>query len=149
MKQIILMLAMLATTSSFAFANKAKIPFGERQVLNKVYDLPNTAEFNLDNANYVDLATLHTEFNIAYILPLYITQEPILVAYDEQTEKYFGIPEDELKRILATQNLKMGDVIGLPFYTRYGCKIMVLLFIALLIWGSIPSEKRKIIPKNV
>ncbi|WAC42598.1 hypothetical protein [Pedobacter sp. SL55] len=148
MKKIILSLTILATASNLVSA-KLKIPFGERQVLNKVYDLPNTADFKLDNGNYVDLATLHTEFNIAYILPLYITQEPILVAYDKQSETYFNIPENELKNILAAQKINETDIIGLPFYTRYGCKIMVLLFVALLIWGSIPGEKRKITPKQV
>lgn len=148
MKKIILTLTILALATNLLSA-KVKIPFGERQALNKVYDLPNTDEFKLDNGNYIDLATLHTEFNIAYFLPLYITEEPILVAYDEKTERYFGLSENELKGILASQNIKQEDIIGLPFYTRYGCKILVIAFIALLIWGSIPSGKRKITPKNV
>ena len=148
MRKVLFTLIVLALTYNFALA-KAKIPFGERQVLNKVYDLPNTTEFQLENGNYVDLATLHTEFNIAYILPLYITKEPILVAYDEKTEKYFGISDSELTSILEARNLKQEDIIGLPFYTRYGCKIMVLILVALLIWGSIPSEKTKITPKNI
>lgn len=148
MKQIILTLTLLVSASGFVFA-KAKIPIGEREVLNKVYDLPNTAQFKLENGNYLDLATLHKEFNIAYILPLYITQEPILVAYDEQSETYFNIPEKELKSILVTQKLNEDDINSLPFYTRYGCKLLVLLFIAFLIWGNLPSKKSTVIPKQV
>lgn len=148
MKQIILTLTLLVSASGFVFA-KAKIPIGEREVLNKVYDLPNTAQFKLENGNYLDLATLHKEFNIAYILPLYITQEPILVAYDEQSETYFNIPEKELKSILVAQKLNEDDINSLPFYTRYGCKLLVLLFIAFLIWGNLPSKKSKVIPKQV
>lgn len=61
-----------------------KIPFGDREVLNKVADLPDTEEYKTDNGNYIDLGTIHQEFNIAYILPLYIEQEPRLVGYCEK-----------------------------------------------------------------
>ena len=148
MKQLILTLVILLNTCLLA-SSKAKIPIGERQVLNKVYDLPNTEEFKLDNGNYLDLATVHQEFNIAYILPLYITQEPKLVAYDEKTERYFDIPENELKAFLAGEKLSEDKLNRLPFYTRYGAKLIVIVFVAFLIWGNLPSKKTKVIPTKI
>ena len=59
-------------------ARGVRIPFGDREVLNKVADLPDTDDYKIDEGNYIDLATLHQEFNIAYILPLYIEKEPRL-----------------------------------------------------------------------
>ncbi|WP_316809503.1 hypothetical protein [Pedobacter agri] len=147
-KQIVLVLLIVLATSSLALA-KGRIPIGERSVLNTVHDLPNINDFKLDSGNYLDLATLHKEFNIAYILPLYITQEPKLVIYDEETDRYFDLPESELKVLLRSQKLNQKDLIGLPFYTRYGAKLIVILFLAFIIWGILPYQKPKVIPKTV
>lgn len=148
LKQFVLAFTIIVSTSNLIFA-KARIPIGERVVLNTVHDLPDTDEFKLDNGNYLNLATLHKEFNIAYILPLYITQEPKLVGYDEKTERYFDLPESELKQLLLTQKLNQKDLIGLPFYTRYGAKLIVILFVAFLISGNLPYQKPKVTPTTV
>ena len=147
-KQFYLASAVILSASNFLSA-KAKIPIGEREVLVKVNDLPNTEDFKLENGNYLDLATLHKEFNIAYILPLYITEEPKLVGYDEKTEEFYNIPDEELDSILAAQKLNKEDLEKLSFYTRYGGKLVALLLIAFIIWGAIPSKKEKVEATNV
>jgi len=147
-KQCILLITFFLASTHLATA-KAKIPIGEREVLNKVYDLPKTGEFKLDNGNYLDLATLHKEFNIAYILPLYITQDPKIVGYDEKSGSFYDVPETELNTILANQKQNYGNLNKLPFYTKYGGKLVALLIISLLIWGSLPTKKSKVKPKQV
>ncbi|MDR6337412.1 hypothetical protein HNQ91_000434 [Filimonas zeae] len=135
----------IATLAITCFSTTAsarlKIPFGEREVLNKVHDLPDTEEFKLRNGNHLDLATFHKEFNIAYILPLYVTEEPKLVGFDAKTETYYDIPETEMNEILAAQKLDKAKLNKLPFYTRYGGKAVAVLLIAFIIWGIIPSKK--------
>ena len=149
MKLRIIVFSIFVVFASSDLSAKAKIPFGERDALIKVHDLPNTEEYKLDNGNYLDLATLHKEFNIAYILPLYITEEPRIVGFDEKTDTYYDIPENDLKAIIAEQKLNEDKLIQLPFYTRYGAKLVVLFLIAFSIWGSIPSKKAKVTPKKV
>ena len=139
---------LIAFSSTSVFA-RLKIPFGEREVLNKVYDLPNTEEFKAEHGNFMDLATLHKEFNIAYFLPLYVTEEPKLVGYDEQTDTFYDIPQDEIDAVLASQKLNKEDLNKLPFYTRYGGKIVAILIIGLMIWGVIPSKKEEVGPTNI
>lgn len=141
--------ASLIVFSSASVFAKAKIPLGEREVLNKVLDLPDTDEFKLKDGNFFDLATLHKEFNIAYLLPLYITEEPKLVGFDEQNETFYDIPQNEIDAILASQKVKKEDLNKLPFYTKYGGKIVALLIVGLLIWGVIPSKKQKVEPQNI
>lgn len=136
----IALLIVFSSTSVFA---GIRIPLGKREVLNKVYDLPNTDEFKLKDGNFLDLATLHTEFNIAYILPLYVTEEPKLVGFDEKTDSFYDIPQEELDGILASQKLNKEKLNKLPFYTRYGGKIVALLLIWLMIWGVIPSKEKE------
>ncbi|WP_289662808.1 hypothetical protein [Flavobacterium panacagri] len=144
-----LFIALIIMLFSNSIAAKVKIPFGEREVLNKVYDLPNTDEFKLKDGNFMDLATLHKEFNIAYFLPLYIMEEPKIVGYDEKTEAFYDIPQNEIDEIIASQKLKKENLLQLPFYTKYGGKLVAGLIIGLLIWGSIPSKKDKVEPRNV
>lgn len=132
--------AAITSFSSAAFA-KIRIPLGEREVLKKVHDLPDTDEFKLQNGNHVDLATLHKEFNIAYILPLYVITEPKLVGFDAKTNTCYDIPDKEMNEILASQKLDKAKLNKLPFYTRYGGKIVAGLLILLIIWGLIPSKK--------
>ena len=148
LKPIFMASALMLSASNFLSA-KAKIPIGEREVLNKVYDLPNTDDFKLENGDYLDLATLHKEFNIAYILPLYIMEEPKLVGYDEKTDEFYNIPDKEMDELLVSQKLKKDELNKLPFYTRYGGKLVAFLLIAFIIWGAIPSKKKRVEPTNV
>ena len=107
----IFIVLLIAFSSTSAFA-KAKIPLGEREVLKKVCDLPDTDEFKLKDGHFFDLATLHKEFNIAYFLPLYVTEEPKLVGFDEQSETYYDLPQNEIDAILASQKLKKKNSIN-------------------------------------
>jgi hypothetical protein len=145
----LIFIALLVVFSSTSVFAKAKIPFGEREVLNKVLDLPDTDEFKLKDGNFFDLATLHKEFNIAYLLPLYIIEEPKLVGFDEQADTFYDIPQNEIDAILASQKLNKEELNKLSVYTRYGGKIVALLIIGLLIWGVIPSKKEKVEPTNI
>ncbi|WP_223233363.1 hypothetical protein [Chitinophaga sp. CF418] len=142
-------IALLITFSSTSVFAGIKIPFGEREVLNKVYDLPNTDEFKSDDGNFIDLATLHKEYNIAYFLPLYVMEEPKLVIFDQQRDAFYDIPQDKIDAILASQKLKKEELNKLPFYTRYGGKIVAVLIIAALIWGVIPSKKEEVEAKDI
>src|ERR1044072_3705409 len=103
MRILIVLLFAFSSTSAFA---KLKIPFGEREVLKKVYDLPDTDSFKVKEGQYFDLATLHNEYNIAWFLPLYITEEPRLVGYDGQADSYYDIPQDEIDAIFESKKLK-------------------------------------------
>ena len=141
--------ALIIMLFSNSIAAKVKIPFGEREVLNKVYDLPNTDEFKLKDGNFMDLARIHKEFNIAYFLPLYIIEEPKIAGYDEKTETFYDLSQNEIDEIIASQKLNKENLLQLPFYTKYGGKLVAVLIIGLLIWGSIPSKKDKVQPRNV
>lgn len=142
-------IALLIMCSSTAVSAKAKIPFGEREVLSKVHDLPDTDEFKLKDGSFFDLATIHKEFNIAYFLPLYIIEAPKLVAFDGQTASYYELPLNEMDALLASQKLNREELTKLPFYTKYGGKIVAALLVGFLIWGVIPSKKEKVEPVTV
>lgn len=130
-------------------ARGLKIPFGDREVLTKVADLPDTEEYQTDDGNYIDLATFHQEFNIAYLLPLYIEKEPRLVGYCEKEDTYYELTEEQLATILKENNLDGEKLNKDSFYSRYGGKAVGLLIIALIIWGCIPGKKKEVKPVEV
>ena len=136
-------------------ARGLKIPFGDREVLTKVADLPDTEEYQTDDGNYIDLATFHQEFNIAYLLPLYIEKEPRLVGYCEKEDTYYELTEEGRKTLSyfekdISQDIKNEVKEYLEsFYSRYGGKAVGLLIIALIIWGCIPGKKKEVKPVEV
>ena len=67
---------------------RARIPVGTRDVIDVVYNIPAEDSIIIDGKN-VNLARMHKEFNIAYFLPLWVTEEPKLVLYDAPTETYY------------------------------------------------------------
>jgi hypothetical protein len=113
-----------------------------------VYDLPDTDEFKSEHGNFIELATLHKEYNIAYFLPLYVLEEPKLVLFDEKMDSFYDLPQDKVDAILASQKLNKEELNKLPFYTRYGGKIVALLIIGLLIWGIIITRKEDAAPQD-
>lgn len=143
-------LSTVLVLSSYQADAKAKIPFGDREVLTLVADLPDTEEFLIEKGSkltnrpdeYLDLATIHEEFNIAWVLPLWINKEPRLVGYNKAKDLYYEIPDAELNQILAENKLDRKKLEKLGFYTRYGGKLVALAIIAFIIWGLIPSKKK-------
>ena len=54
---------------------RGRIPVGEREYATVVAELPDTEDYMTEEGNYIDLATIHTAFTVAYI-PIYVTEEP-------------------------------------------------------------------------
>ncbi|MBO9595672.1 MAG: hypothetical protein J7599_22405 [Niabella sp.] len=129
---------------------RLKIPFGNREVLQTAADLPDTEAYALpDNKHHLDLGVLHEEFNIAYILPLWITKEPRLVGYDKQNDTFYELTGEQLREILSENRLEEKKLLRLGFYTRYGGKLVGLLLLSLIIYGFLPSKPKTIAPQRV
>ena len=126
---------------------RLKIPFGNREVLSKVADLPDTEEYKIGTSEgYLDLGMLYEEYNIAWIMPLSVTKEPRLVGITKDKSSYYEIPEEELQKILTENKLDKDKLLKIGFYTRYGGKIVAGVLVALIIWGFIPSKKKPVEP---
>ncbi|WP_294481820.1 hypothetical protein [uncultured Bacteroides sp.] len=141
--------SLLLLSCQITSARGVRIPFGDHEVLTKVADLPDTEDYQTEEGNYIDLGTLHQEFNIAYILPLYIEKEPRLVGYCVKEDVYYELNEEQIAAILKENNLDGEKLNKVGFYSRYGGKIVALIIIVLIIWGFVPSKKEKVKPIEV
>jgi hypothetical protein len=101
--------AMFTLCTTNAMYGRAKIPFGKADKIEMVADLPNTDEFKITKmgSRYYDLGRLHQEFNIAWIIPAYVTQEPKLVLFDKEIDNtYYELTDEQLNKILADNKLE-------------------------------------------
>lgn len=141
---ILFTLAAIALLScQTASARGIRVPFGTREVINIVAELPDSVQYETEDGNFIDMATIHEEYNIAYFLPLYIEKEPRLVGYSEVEDIYYEMTDEQLAEILQENNLDGEKLNRLGFYTRYGGKLVALILIGLIIYGYMSSRNSK------
>lgn len=140
----ILVLMLLLPAAAFS---RARIPAGERDVINVVYETPKEDSIEIDG-RHLDIGCFYREYNIGYILPLYVVKEPVLVYYDKESESYYEptTPEQKavLKAYLKEKKLDEASLLHLNFYTRYGGKVVALIILALIVYGAIGEIKKKV-----
>lgn len=117
---------------------KLKIPFGSRDVIDVVYTTPKQDSIYKDD-DKLDIARYYREFNIAYIFPLYIEEEPQLVFYDAKNQLIYDVNTPEQKQFLNEYLKEKGidkeEKLRLSWYTRWGAKLLFLLLIGIPIAG--------------
>lgn len=139
--KLLLLLVFINTISINNTFAKLKIPVGERIVITKVYDLPNTDGFLIEEGHYIDIATMYSHYSIGNILPIWTVTEPKLVGYDEIDHTYFEISEEKMNNIIVEHKLNKSNLLTIPFYDKYGGKIIICLIAILLFFGFLPNKK--------
>lgn len=118
---------------------KLKIPFGSRDVVNVIYTTSKQDSL-YEGEDKLDIARYHKEFNIAYILPLYIEEEPKIVLYDKENQLIYDFksPQDEqkVKEVLKKKGVDVEEKLSLSWYTRWGAKLLLIILIGIPIAGS-------------
>lgn len=127
-----------------------KVPVGNMTSLTKVADLPDTDDYKIKDGEYADVGLLYDVYTIA-IVPLWVTKDPVLVAYNEKSGQYMQLPEAEMDAVLKKNNLDRGELSSPGFYVRYGGKLIALALLALIVYGMWPSssKKEKVTPQSV
>lgn len=142
-----LFLSVIAIFITNIVIGKAKISFGKVDKIEIVADLPDTEKYvaNDSSKEYLDLARIHQEYNIAWIIPAWITQEPKLVLTKKESDEFYELTNEQLDQIISDNKLNKESLVQLGLYTKYGGKLILLLIIGLIIYGIFSKDK----PKNV
>ena len=137
-----LFLSVIAIFITNIVIGKAKISFGKVDKIEIVADLPDTEKYvaNDSSKEYLDLARIHQEYNIAWI-----TQEPKLVLTKKESDEFYELTNEQLDQIISDNKLNKESLVQLGLYTKYGGKLILLLIIGLIIYGIFSKDK----PKNV
>lgn len=110
---------------------RGRIPVGEREYATVVAELPDTEDYMTEEGNYIDLATIHTAFTVAYI-PIYVTEEPRLIGYCEAEDICYELSDEFLAETLAANELDGEKLNKLTFWHRFGGKILFVAILAAL-----------------
>ena len=148
----ILLLSFASIFTTNVVSAKLKIPFGRIDKLEIAADLPDTEKYAVSKGSkeYLDLARMHQEYNIAWIIPLWITQEPKLVLAKKESDEYFELTNEQLDQVVSENKLNKESLMQLGFYTKYGGKLIVLLIIGLILCGFFSkANPKKINPTNI
>ncbi|WP_348800283.1 hypothetical protein [Flavobacterium adhaerens] len=139
----VLFTSLIIIGTTIVMSAKARIPFGKIDKIEIVADLPNEDKYLTvqGSKDYLDLATLHQEYNIAWIFPIWITQEPKLVLAKKDTDFYYELTDQQLSEIIKENKLDKESLLQLGFYTRYGGKIILLIVAGLILYGIMPSKE--------
>ena len=108
---------------------RGRIPVGEREYATVVAELPDTEDYMTEEGNYIDLATIHTAFTVAYI-PIYVTEEPRLIGYCEAEDVCYELSEEILAEMLTANGLDGEKLNKLTFWHRFGGKILFAAILA-------------------
>lgn len=120
-----------ASVSVSTVSARGRIPVGEREYATVVAELPDTEDYMTEEGNYIDLATIHTAFTVAYI-PIYVTEEPRLIGYCEKEDVCYELSDEFLAETLAANGLDGEKLNKLTFWHRFGGKILFVVILAAL-----------------
>ncbi|WP_163401253.1 hypothetical protein [Flavobacterium fluviatile] len=136
------LITILTLVATITVSAKVRIPFGKIDKIEIVAELPDNEKYTATEGgkDYLDLATLHQEYNIAWVIPAWVTQEPKLVLAKKDSDVYYELTEQQLAEIIKDNKLDKESLLQLGLYTRYGGKVILFLVIGLIIYGIIPGK---------
>lgn len=122
MKNIFALLFLLMT----AFGWSRGIPVGEEEVLEEVADLPKTADYQMEDGSYLDLAVKYKR--MVFGGPLWVTEEPVLVGRTNlRPEVYYDLPPEDLQAIAKENHLNLNELKKIGFFDRYAGWVYLLI----------------------
>ena len=161
MKQLLLLSVIPLLVLIFSYkdmnARGLKIPVGSFEKVHITVDLPNIDDYKMEDGNYVDIGVAYTVFSFAW-LSVYTEKSPelIFVAVSPSGEHVsaFDAKEEEIRKILAKNNIQKNNLYSMPFMDKWGGKLIVFAFFSLIIWGMMPSSSgrsnsEQVVPKRL
>lgn len=121
---------------SFAKA-KIPIPYGTADKIIKMVDLPDQAEFQLEDGRYFDIGSYYTFDHIVWLA--YSNSEPQIVGYVEDSDEYLVFTPEELKQIAEIANVEIPEEAEVSFMHKIGGKIILGIIGLFAIYGIYSS----------
>ena len=126
---------------------RARIPIGTREIVDVVYQTPEKDSIYQDGEK-LDIARYYKLFHIAYVLPLYIVDEPKLVFYNKGSDMIYEPTTTEqeqfLDEYLKEKGLNKEELTKIGWYQRWGGKAVLFIVLALGLGGSLLKNKDEI-----
>ncbi len=115
---------------------KIPIPYGEKEKIVKIVDLPDTEEFQLEDGRFFDIGIKYTISHIVW-LP-YSNTEPIVTGYVDD-ETFVELTEEEIKQIASFAKVEIPNDASASFFDRIGGKIILGILLLIVVYGIYSS----------
>lgn len=128
---LITVFTILFQLQSSAKTFQSKLPFGSKEKIISIRELPNTTEFQLKDGTYYDIGSLYTKKRFLWLG--YAYGEPEYVGYINSQEKYVPLTANDLNKVAGIAKIKLPLTPEISFFDKFISR--PLLFVLLLITG--------------
>ena len=144
---IISILAMFFHFQTYSNALQISLPFGSKEKIIKVRELPNTSEFQLKDGTYYDIGSLYTKKRFLWLG--YSYGEPEYVGYLNSQEKYLPLTTKDLNTIAAQARIQLPLNPEISFFDSYLSRPLLTILVCILgYFGYRYFQKRREGSKN-
>lgn len=146
MKKVFLVSLLLLGVSGFVNKAEAKgipVPYssGEHKLIT-VVDLPNdSTTYTEEIDGYFNVGYSYKQFWILWV-PIWNFDGEYCLLKEGDNDNYFTLTSEELDEIVEKFNLDLPKN-PISLWQKLGGKLIIGALIALIIWGQIPSKKKK------
>jgi hypothetical protein len=137
----LLLLTVMSLTTATGFARRGlPVFYGATEKVQKVLDLPDIDSFKTSTGEYYDLGVTFTSNHIFWVP--YSCGEAKLCGKVVGKDMIVDLTAEEIKDVERIANVK-APAAKAPFWDRIGGKLVYGGIIGLIIWGFIPSRKKR------
>jgi len=139
MKTLVTLLTVTAALfSQLSFAKaRIPIPYGTKDKIIKMVDLPDQEEFQLEDGRYFDIGSYYTIDHVIWLA--YSHNEPQIVGYIDDSDEYLIFTPEELKEIGAIANVEIPAEAEVTFMDKIGGKVLLGIVALLAAYGIFSS----------
>ncbi|WP_295939530.1 hypothetical protein [uncultured Alistipes sp.] len=133
-KTLLLVAVFLMASIATAYAARVRIPIGEHQKIKQVLELPDSAYYQTNDGNYINVGYMYTVYEVAYV-PLWTTDKGRLVGFvPSQPNSFYDLNEEMFSWISEDTGVEDLDKLKkMPFWDSWGGKLIAIALIAALI----------------
>lgn len=119
---------------------KGVIIYHDGPNLETVQKLP--ADAKMEDGTHINVGIMYNQFGLFW-MPVwnYSEAQYVLVSDDEKT--YYEISESGLAELSSEFNLELKENPSPSLWNKIGIKPVLILLLAAIIWGYLPSKKKK------
>jgi hypothetical protein len=124
-----------------AQANAGMLSFGGESFIT-VADLPDTAEYQNENGENVDIGYLYKSITIFFV-PIWNYDGRFVGVIEGNTSTYLNFEQQQIAQLVAGANLLLPEEPVLDFWNRVGGKIVFLLVVGYLVFSFYQKQQKK------
>ncbi len=141
MKKLILFIFMVFSLGALQTVEaKGVIIYHDGPNLETVEILPENAKF--EDGTHFNLGIMYNQFGLFW-MPVWNYSEAEYILISDDGKSYYELKESELAELSKEFSIEIKDKPSPSLWNKIGLKPVLVLLVAAIIWGYLPSRKKK------